>query len=107
MKNKNFKVKDSGINFKVRAKNIYFWIGMIGVVLASVNVDIKTLTTWQMLFETLKNIANNPFQIACIIMAILGVINDHTTPGFSDTKRVLTYIRPGESVFDMKNRNKD
>ena len=82
------------INWKVRAVNPYFWIGLIAVVLASVGVSPETLTSWTILKNQLLALIGNPFAIGCVAIAVIGYINDPTTRGIGDSERVLSYKKP-------------
>lgn len=67
-----------------RMKNVYFWLGMIGVVFGSAGIDFNTLTSWQLLFEAILSILNNPVAIFCVVGGIVGVYNNNNTPGLGD-----------------------
>ena len=82
------------INWKVRAVNPYFWIGLIAVVLASVGVSPETLTSWTILKNQLLALIGNPFAIGCVAIAVIGYINDPTTRGIGDSEQVLSYKKP-------------
>lgn len=83
-----------GINWKVRFNNPYFWIGLIAVILAAVGVSPETLTSWGILWEQIKELVSNPFAIGCVIVALIGYINDPTTKGLNDSAQALTYDKP-------------
>ena len=55
------------INWKVRFKNPYFWIGLIAVILAAVGVSPESLTSWNILAGQIMELLNNPFAIGCVI----------------------------------------
>lgn len=82
------------LNWTVRFKNPYFWIGLLGIVLAAVGVSAESLTSWDILLGKIKELAGNPFAIGCIIVAVIGYVNDPTTKGLSDSDRALTYTKP-------------
>lgn len=82
------------INWKVRIKNPYFWIGLIATIFAAVGVSPECLTSWAILWEKIMALLGNPFAIGCMIVAIIGYVNDPTTKGFSDSKQALTYEKP-------------
>ena len=69
------------INWRVRAKNPYFWIGLIAVILAAIGVSPESLTSWGILFVQVKSLLLNPFAIGCVAVAILGYVNDPTVQG--------------------------
>lgn len=82
------------INWKVRFKNPYFWIGLIAVILAAIGVSPESLTSWSILWNQILELLNNPFAIGCVIVAIIGYINDPTTAGLKDSKLAKTYLEP-------------
>lgn len=82
------------INWKVRAVNPYFWIGLIAVVLAAVGVSPESLTSWTILKNQLLALIGNPFAIGCVVIATIGYINDPTTRGIGDSERALSYKKP-------------
>ncbi len=82
------------INWKVRIKNPYFWIGLIATILAAVGVSPECLTSWAILWEKIMALLGNPFAIGCMLVAIIGYVNDPTTKGISDSKQALTYEAP-------------
>ena len=82
------------INWKVRIKNPYFWIGLIATILAAVGVSPECITSWAILWEKIQALVGNPFAIGCMIVAIIGYVNDPTTKGISDSKQALTYEAP-------------
>lgn len=84
------------INWKVRVKNPYFWLGLIAVILAAIGVSPESLTSWGILFEQVKSLFLNPFAIGCVAVAILGYVNDPTTKGLSDSLQALQYDKPKE-----------
>lgn len=67
-----------------RFKNVYFYIGIIGLFLTATGVNPQTLTSWQALFDMLKAFFSNPYMIASFVMALIGIIVDPTTKGWKD-----------------------
>ena len=82
------------INWKVRAKNPYFWIGLLGVILAAMGVDAQMFTSWQAVIDQAKALLGNPFMLGSVLMAVLGTLIDPTTAGISDSQRALEYNFP-------------
>lgn len=82
------------INWKVRAVNPYFWIGLIAVVLASVGVSPESLTSWAILKDQLLALIGNPFAIGCVAIAVIGYVIDPTTRGIGDSEQALLYSKP-------------
>lgn len=82
------------INIPVRLKNPWFWIGVIATILATLGVNPEMFTSWSLVWEAIKGVFLNPYQLGCVIIAILGIFVDPTTSGFSDSERALKYIKP-------------
>ena len=82
------------MNWKVRVKNPYFWIGLAGVVISAVGVNVDTLTSWGALWQAIVDFVKNPFAIGSAIMAVLGVLLDPTTHGMKDSSLAMTYDCP-------------
>lgn len=71
---------------KNRLKNPYFWLGLGGIVFSSAGVDFKTLTSWNLLGDSLLNILANPVSVVAVTAAIIGVFVDPSTKGLKDNK---------------------
>lgn len=69
-----------------RINNIYFWIGLIGVILTSLQVEASSLTTWESVGHLIVNTIMNPYLLCTTAMAVLGVVVDPTTVGLKDKK---------------------
>lgn len=67
-----------------RVRNVYFWIGLISIIFAAAGVDFNTLTNWNLLFQSILGILNNPVAIVSVILAVVGVFIDPTTKGLKD-----------------------
>lgn len=81
------------INWKVRIKNKAFWTAIIPAVLLLVQV-IAAVFGYTLdlgnLGDKLLSVVNALF----VVLAILGIVADHTTVGLSDSRQALTYTRP-------------
>lgn len=82
-----------GINWKVRFKNLNFWLTAIPAVILLIQVvaavfgfelDLSDLTT------KLLALANAAFGV----LALIGVVNDPTTAGMKDSGQAMTYDVP-------------
>lgn len=82
------------INFPVRLKNPWFWVGLGGVIFSAMGVSPEMFTSWGAVWDAVCSLLSNPFQIGCVILAVLGVFVDPTTAGVSDSTRALTYTAP-------------
>lgn len=72
------------MNIKDRLKNPYFVIGLAGVIFSAAGIDFESLTNWSILWHNILNILGNPFLLASVIVAIIGVFVDPSTKGFKD-----------------------
>lgn len=70
-----------------RIKNIYFVIGLIGVILTASGISPETITSWDILFKNIINIISNPFMLMSVVMSVLGIFVDPTTPGIKDNQK--------------------
>ena len=84
------------MNFKVRIKNIWFWIGLIGVILSAMGVEPEVFTSWEIVKEQFINLIKNPYMLGSVFIAVLGVFVDPTTKGVKDSQQALTYTKPKE-----------
>lgn len=83
------------INWKVRVRNINFWLALIPAVLLLVQVIAAPFGYhWDfgVLDQQLTAIINALFGV----LAILGVVNDPTTAGPGDSAQARTYQKPKE-----------
>lgn len=71
-----------------RFKNPYFWVGIIGVILAAMGIDGSTLTSWAAVGNAVTALVRNPYMIASVFMAVLGVFVDPSTSGIADHNKV-------------------
>lgn len=67
-----------------RFKNVYLYLGLIGIVFSAAGIDFNSLTDWSLLFDGVMSILKNPVAIVAVVFAVLGVFVDPTTPGLSD-----------------------
>lgn len=81
------------INWKVRIRNKNFWLALIPAILLLVQVVAAPFGyKWDfgVLNQQLAAIINAVFAL----LSILGVVNDPTTAGSSDSAQALTYEKP-------------
>ena len=84
------------INFLVRVKNPWFWVGIVGTILAAMGVSPEMFTSWGAVWEAVVNLFSNPFMLVSVVLAVLGVFVDPTTAGVCDSKRALSYTAPNK-----------
>ena len=86
------------INWKVRFCNPNFWLSLISALFLLVQVCAAPFGyEWD--FAVLNHQAAAIVNAVFGVLAILGVVNDPTTAGVSDSARAMTYTEPskGES----------
>ena len=84
------------LNYEVRIKNPWFWVGLISVALTAIGVDPQTFTSWQSVLNGILSVLSNPVQLGTFILSILSVFIDPTTNGLSDSNRALQYKKPSK-----------
>ena len=84
------------INFLVRAKNPWFWVGLFGTIMAAMGVSPEMFTSWGAVWEAAANLFSNPFMLVSVFLAVLGVFVDPTTAGVGDSTRAMTYTTPNK-----------
>lgn len=82
------------VNIPVRLKNPWFWVGVISTILAAMGVEPEMFTSWSTVGTAFVNLISNPFQLGCVLLAVLGIFIDPTTAGVTDSSRALTYTTP-------------
>lgn len=81
------------INWKVRIKNKSFWLSIIPAVLLLVQAVAAVFgytIDLGVIGDKLIVVVNALF----VVLSIIGVVNDPTTSGISDSKQALTYEAP-------------
>lgn len=84
------------LNLPVRMKNPWFWVGLGGIILAAMDVSPEMFTSWATVWQEVVDLFSNPFQLGCVIFAVLGVFVDPTTAGIGDSTRALSYTKPNK-----------
>ena len=85
------------INWKVRIKNKNFWLALIPAILLliqTVLVPFGYKWDFGVLGQQLTAIINAAFAV----LSILGVVNDPTTEGVSDSVQAMSYDSPKKKV---------
>lgn len=82
------------MNLPVRMRNIWFWIGLVGTILAAMNVSPEMFTSWDLLWSEFMALLSNPFRLGCVLVAVVGVFVDPTTSGIGDSSLAMTYTKP-------------
>lgn len=82
------------MNIPVRMKNVWFWVGVVGVLLTALGIDPKMLTSWAALKEAVMDVLGNPYLLGSAAIALLGQFVDPTTKGIGDSDQAMTYTEP-------------
>ncbi len=77
------------INWKVRLKNPYFWLGILGAIFMAMDINFEAVTSWAILIDHFKELINNPYTLFSVIFVVVGIVTDPTTEGFKDSKDIL------------------
>lgn len=83
------------INWKVRLKNKYFWLSVVPficVIIARILDYLGYTFTESDLTEVLSNV----IELVFYVLIGLGIVNDNTTAGLSDSYNALSYEKPKE-----------
>lgn len=81
------------INWIARVKNKNFWLTLIPAVLLLVQT-VAAVFGFTLDFGELGNQLLSVVNALFAVLVILGVVNDPTTAGISDSKQALTYTEP-------------
>ena len=81
------------MNWKVRIKNKTFWLTVIPAVLLLIQV-VAAVFGYTLDFGDLGNKLLAVVNAVFALLAILGIVNDPTTAGVTDSAQALTYQEP-------------
>ena len=81
------------INWLVRVKNKAFWVAIIPAVLLLIQV-VAAVFGFTLDLGDLGNKLLDVVNAAFSVLVILGIVNDPTTEGVSDSEQALTYTEP-------------
>lgn len=81
------------INWKVRIRNKSFWLAIIPAVALFVQA-VAALFGFTIDLNDFSGRALVVVDSVFVILAILGIVNDPTTAGLSDSSRAMTYDEP-------------
>ena len=81
------------INWKVRLKNVNFWLTAIPALLLVLQT-LAALFGWQLELGALQEKLLAAVNALFALLAVLGVVNDPTTAGLKDSARALGYRKP-------------
>lgn len=81
------------INWVVRIKNKAFWVALIPAVLLLIQV-VAAVFGFTLDLGDLGNKLLEVINALFSVLVILGIVNDPTTAGVTDSKNALTYTEP-------------
>lgn len=88
----------SKINLKVRINNPIFIVQVLLSVFVPVlgyfGIVAEDITTWQSLFDIIKDAFSNPYVVLIMISGLWNALNDPTTKNLSDSVRAQSYSKP-------------
>ncbi len=81
------------INWRVRIRNKAFWVAIIPAVLVLIQV-VAAVFGYTLDLGELGNKLIAVVNAVFVVLSILGVVNDPTTSGLSDSAQAMTYELP-------------
>ena len=83
------------INWKVRIKNLHFWLAIVP---ALAFVAVAFADVFGIKLELGESVDKIKVLIGAVfaVLVLVGVVNDPTTNGLSDSDQALTYTKPKE-----------
>ena len=89
------------INWQVRIRNKAFWLAFIPaliVLVQAIGAPFGFRWDFGILNDQLKEIVEAVF----VLLALLGIVNDPTTVGLSDSARALGYTEPNDDTVGLR-----
>lgn len=83
------------INWTVRIKNKTFWATTIPVVVLLIR-QVAAMLGFEIDLSVIGDQLVGIVETLFILLALLGIVTDPTTPGVSDSDRAMTYKAPGK-----------
>lgn len=84
------------INWKVRIKNKNFWLALIPALILLVQV-VASIFGFSLDLSDMNGKLLALVDAVFAVLTILGIVNDPTTAGLSDSKLAMTYKEPKAS----------
>ena len=81
------------INWKVRLKNVNFWLTAIPALLLVLQT-LAALFGWQLELGAIQEKLLAAVNAVFALLTVLGVVNDPTTAGLKDSQRAMGYRKP-------------
>jgi len=84
------------INWDVRVRNKTFWVTLVPIILLLIS-NIFELFGWNVDFTEIQEKILNIISVIFLLLGVLGISNDPTTYGISDSEQALKYDEPKKS----------
>lgn len=94
------------INWKVRVRNKQFWVSLIPALI----ILIQAIASVFGISLDLGNVGDkllNVINAIFMVLSILGIVTDPTTPGVKDSDRAKSYVIPGEDGIVERSEDED
>lgn len=88
------------MNWKVRLKSKTFWVTIIPLVILLIQL-VAGIFNVKLDFGELGNQLLAVVDVVFAILAAIGIVVDHTTKGFGDSQRALTYDTPNDDSGEV------
>lgn len=86
------------INWKVRFKNVTFWVQIAVSVMLPIltyfGLNWTDMTTWASIGSLLWQAIQNPVVVVAVLVSVYNTCIDPTTKGIGDSVRALGYDKP-------------
>ncbi|HIS81943.1 MAG TPA: phage holin [Candidatus Scatomonas merdavium] len=83
------------INWKIRIRSVKFWIqvllSVVTPMLAYYELTGADMTSWPMVFDTVKNAFSNPYVVVTMGVSVFNAVIDPTTAGLCDSSQAMSY----------------
>lgn len=89
----------NNINWKVRIKSKAFWLAVIPALALAVQA-IAAVFGFEYDFGDLVNKLIVVVNTVFAVLVVIGIVNDPTTSGITDSAQALTYAEPKSDVVD-------
>lgn len=89
------------INWTVRLRNKTFWVAMIPAIALLVQA-VAAVFGFALDLTTLVGRLLAVVEAAFVVLTIIGVVNDPTTVGISDSARALGYTEPHDDIAGLR-----
>lgn len=94
------------INWKVRFKNKNFWLAFIPAILVLIQV-VAAVFGLEISTSDLQGRLLDVVNAVFMVLALLGVVTDHTTAGLADSAQAMSYDVPNDDTDEIMRNDDD